>query len=185
MKIWTMRKYILERSYPYIIALLCVGMCRHIGLNITDDVEYKDLLDGLITLDSIIIGFLGAVMPVILSMKNESKFVKYVFEKDTENLFCKYLKITLMLGIANVVTTLIQHVRGSIPTKMQIEVYYLWIFLTVAFLLATYRSMSHMITLIFAKDPDEISTVDNSVAERKLSKDRRDEIVEKYRSKGV
>lgn len=90
-----------------------------------------------------------------------------------------------MLGIANVVTTLIQHVRGSIPTKMQIEVYYLWIFLTVAFLLATYRSMSHMITLIFAKDPDEISTVDNSVAERKLSKDRRDEIVEKYRSKGV
>ena len=185
MKIWTMRKYILERSYPYIIALLCVGMCRHIGLNITDDVEYKDLLDGLITLDSIIIGFLGAVMPVILSMKNESKFVKYVFEKDTENLFCKYLKITLMLGIANVVITLVQHVRGSIPAKMQMEVYYLWIFLTVAFLLATYRSMSHMITLIFAKDPEEISALDNSGVERKLSKNRRSEIVEKYKNKGV
>ena len=92
-------KYGAERLYPYIGALFLVYLVRCIELNIMTDDGYKDLLDGLITLDSIIIGLLGTVIPVVLSARNESEFVKYVFEKDKENLFYKYLKMTLLLAL--------------------------------------------------------------------------------------
>lgn len=159
-------------------------MCHYFKFNVMKTNGFKELLDGLVTLDSIIIGFLGAVMPVILSMKNESKFARYVFEKDTKNLFCKYLKITVLLGICNVVLTLMMHVREAIPGRWQLDFYYLWIFVTVAFLLATYRSMSHMITLIFTKDSKVIINGEFQVnSGNKVSESRTQELKEKYKKK--
>ena len=172
-------KYLSERGYPYVIALIATIACKHTGFNMMVDEEgYTELLNGLITLDSIIIGFLGAVMPVILSMKNESKFVKYVFEKNKENLFCKYLKTTLLLGICNVVFCLVLQVRIAIPIEYQPICYYAWIFLTVVFLTATYRSMSYMIALIFSKDEANNIGIDNIV----ISETRRNEVKQKYKS---
>ena len=57
----------------------------------------------MITVTSLIIGFLGAILPIIMSMKNDSKLVKYVFEKDKDKLFLKYIKHTLVIGIALIV----------------------------------------------------------------------------------
>ena len=166
-------------SMRYIIALIATITCEYIGFNMMVDEEgFTELLNGLITLDSIIIGFLGAVMPVILSMKNESKFVKYVFEKDEENLFCKYLKITLLLGICNVVFCLVLQVRKTILIEYRLMCYYAWIFFTIVFLMATYRSVSYMIALIFSKDEEDNIGDDNIT----ISETRRDEVKQKYKS---
>lgn len=157
---------------------------RYFKFNIMVEKGYDDLLNGLVTLDSIIIGFLGAIMPVVLSMKNESKFARYVFEKDTKNLFCKYLKVTVLLGIINVVFTLMMNVREAIPQKWQLEFYYIWIIVTVAFLLTTYRSMSHMITLIFTKDSEVIINGEfQEIIESKVSESREQNLKEKYKNK--
>lgn len=56
------------------------------------DKNYSDLLDGLVTLISIIIGFLGAMLPIVLSLKENSEFVQYIFKEDREKLFYKYMK---------------------------------------------------------------------------------------------
>lgn len=178
-----MLPYWWERSYPYIVATMVTVACRYLKFNIMAVKGYEDLLNGLVTLDSIIIGFLGAIMPVILSMKNESKFARYVFERDIKNLFCKYLKITILLGICNVVITLLMNVREAIIGKWQLVFYYLWIFVTVAFLLTTYRSMSHMITLIFTKDSETIINGEfQENTENKVTEMRAQELKEKYKS---
>lgn len=65
-------------------------------------------------LDSIIIGFIGAIIPVILSMKNESKLVKYVFEKDKDNLFRKYMSITIGIGLIDVTVSLLVYTKDII-----------------------------------------------------------------------
>lgn len=174
-------EYCFERIYPYVFALIVALLCKWLKINIMNDSGYGELLNGLITLDSIIIGFLGAVMPVILSMKNESKFVKYVFERDKENLFCKYLKATLLLGICNVAASLVQFVRSSLSMKMQLFMYYIWVFLSVSFLVATYRSMSRMITLIFMKDIE----VETEINKRNISEKRINELKQKFKSKDV
>lgn len=180
MKIINIIKYLFERMSPYVVALIIVVLCRHYEFNMMIDDNYIELLNGLVTLDSIIIGFLGAIMPVILSMKNESKFVKYVFEKDKNNLFCKYLKVTVLLGIVNAVVSLVMHTRKIIPKTWQLKFYYGWIFITVAFLMATYRSMSHMISLIFTKDADHADSV--GTERLQISQERGRELKNKYSS---
>lgn len=171
--------YVMERTYPYVVALVSVILCKNFKFNMMISKEYTELLNGLVTLDSIIIGFLGAVMPVILSMKNESKFVKYVFEKDKKNLFCKYLKVTILLGILNVVSCLVMHVKDAIPDNYWIKFYYVWIFITVVFLTSTYRSMSHMITLIFTKDEKEV--IGSEDGSDQVNEARAMEIRQKYK----
>ena len=176
--------YLLEGLYPYVIATIAVWCCIYFKFNITFDKGYNNVLGGIVTLDSIIIGFIGAVMPVILSMKNDSKFVRYVFENDKENLFCKYLKITLLLGIGNILITLVMYVITSIPKQGQIMIYYIWVFLTTAFLAATYRSMSYMITLIFSKDSDYYSKSNMNKSEQcEVSENRSNELRKKYEVK--
>lgn len=176
--------YLLERVYPYGMALIAVLCCEYFNFNMMLDKGYSDVLDGLVTLDSIIIGFIGAIMPVILSMKNDSKFVKYVFENDTKNLFCKYLKTTLLLGICNVIITLIMHVTTTIPKEWRMKFYYVWIFITIAFLTATYRSMSYMITLIFSKDEECCITSEMRQNEKcEISEERSNELRQKYKNK--
>lgn len=74
----------IELFYPYILP---IGITVPIALIHTNFLESENLnsaLEAIITVSSLIIGFLGAILPVIMSMKNDSKIVKYVFEKDKE-----------------------------------------------------------------------------------------------------
>lgn len=170
--------YWVERGYPYVLGAIAVFACIGFDFNMRTNSNYKEVLNGLITLGSIIIGFLGAVLPAVLSMKNESKFVRYVFEHDTENLFAKYLKATITLGFLDILVSLIMHVRNSLPLVARDVVYYLWIFITIAFIVATYRSMSHVITLIFSRDDEGKGNFEES----KISNERKRELENEYKA---
>ena len=124
-------------------------------------------LDAVNTLTALIIGFLGAILPVILGMKNESKFVKYVFEKDEEKLFLKYIKITIVIGLLLVLTTISMYFVSLIQEKEQQSLLYIWMFLICLFLLSTYRSLSNMLNLIFSND----STLDLENGEENKSEE--------------
>ena len=63
-------KYWAERLYPGIIAVFCSIIFQRIKIGIMNNADFNNLLGNLVTLDSIVIGFFGAIMPVILSMKN-------------------------------------------------------------------------------------------------------------------
>lgn len=67
-----------EKLYPHIFGAVIVVLLSLVGFSPMKSSGINNLIDGIVMLDSIIIGFIGAVIPVVLSMKNESKFVKYV-----------------------------------------------------------------------------------------------------------
>lgn len=165
-----------ERAYPYILASVVTRLLMLNKIYLYNSKDFNEVLNGLVTLDSIIIGFLGAIMPVILSMKNESKFVRYVFEKDKKNLFMKYLKVTIFWGLLNSVLSLILHTR-DIMTKPE-NMYFLWVFVTVIFVSATYRSMSYMVVLLFSKDEHDSDNGDKIV--HSLSVERDEQLKRKY-----
>lgn len=167
-------KYYAERMYPYIFSLAIVLCLRNAETPVIENPNYIEVLSGLVTLDSIVIGFLGAIMPVILSMKNESKFVKYVFENDKQGLFSKYLKVTVFTGLLSAVLSLIMHLRGSMPEFWVSIAFKSWMFFTVLFLVSTYRSMSYMITLVFSKDNFEDSTNDHEREKTRKEKELED-----------
>ena len=146
-------KYWAERLYPGIIAVFCSIIFQRIKIGIMNNADFNNLLGNLVTLDSIVIGFFGASRPVILSMKNESTFVKYVFENDKERLFAKYLKVTIFSGLLSAVFSLSLYVRNSfVHIIVKDAVYTLWVFFSALFLVSTYRSLSYMIALVFSKD---------------------------------
>lgn len=171
-------KYYIERGYPYMLATLASIILQRVT-GVMSNNNFEDLLGGLVTLDSIVIGFFGAIMPVILSMKNESKFVKYVFENDTEGLFIKYLKITIFSGLFSAGFSLALYLRDSfVHLFVKNSLYTGWIFFTVLFLATTYRSLSYMILLVFSKDDCKFN--ENSEEKRTKTKEEL-EMEEKYK----
>ena len=145
--------YVWERSYPHIISLLLTGILMKISFNPVNSTGIDSLVDGIVTLDSIIIGFIGAIIPVILSMKNESKLVKYVFDKDNNGLFKKYLSETIGYGLTNVCVSLLNYVRDIITNKYILNLLsIMFIYTFLLFILSTYRSMTCMLKLIFSND---------------------------------
>lgn len=149
-------KYLCEKYYPYVLAIVSVIILNRVAGGVMAGDSFNEMLGGLVTLDSIVIGFFGAIMPVILSMKNESKFVRYVFENDTEGLFAKYLKVTIFSGLFSAGASLSMYLRECfIHTWVKETLYSVWVFFTALFLISTYRSLSYMISLVFSKDGDD------------------------------
>lgn len=142
-------KYSFERLYPYVLSVIVVLLIKKQKIEFLSCENLNSALDAVNTLTALIIGFLGAILPVILGMKNESKFVKYVFEKDEEKLFLKYIKITIVIGLLLVLTTISMYFVSLIQEKEQQSLLYIWMFLICLFLLSTYRSLSNMLNLIF------------------------------------
>jgi len=146
-------KYYIERTYPYIFSFILILLYNFYEVNFLINDNLSNALNGVISFDAIVIGFLGAIMPVILSMKNESKLVKYVFENDKKDLFKKYLYITIKLGVLNVIFSLTLYLNSSFKSEVFIcFVVNLWLFTLTSFMFSTMRSMGHMITLLFSKD---------------------------------
>lgn len=145
--------YAWERSYPHIIAITITIILTCISFNTIESKQIDSLVEGIVTLDSIIIGFIGAIIPVILSMKNESKLVQYVFERDKDGLFKKYISETIGYGLIDACISLSIYTRDVIGNKCVLKILnFLFIYLLLLFLLATYRGMSCMLKLIFSND---------------------------------
>ena len=163
--------YIWEKYYPHIIALLASLGLKKIAFNPLESSGIYNMIDGIVTLDSIIIGFIGAIIPVILSMKNESKFVKYIFEKDKEGLFKRYILETIIYGLMDVGISLSVYLVDLIDSKFILDIIsFLVCYVFILFVLATYRSMSFMLTVIFSRDDIE----DDDIKERLTEKERKE-----------
>lgn len=165
----------LERVYPYILALILCVLLYKLNFNFLENSRVDNLIDGLITMESIVIGLIGAIIPVILSMKNDSKFVKYVFENDTNGLFRKYLTVTIGVGLVSVAFSLAMYIRDEYTEQVRNLMYNCWIFFIFLFLFLTYRSMRYMILIIFSPDTQDESE------ELSISQEVKNELHEKYK----
>lgn len=159
--------YIWERVYPHAIALCSAIFLKRISFDPLVSKEIGALAEGIVTLDSIIIGFMGAVIPVILSMKNESKLVRYVFDRDKDGLFKKYISETIAYGLLDVCISLTVYLRDLVMNKYVLNVMgFLFIYCFILFITSTYRGMSCMLKLIFSDDHKIEKNVSNVLSDK-------------------
>lgn len=171
-------RYYIERIYPYFIAFVIGFIMQKNNINLIDDENMNEALNAVNTITTLIIGFLGAILPVILGMKNESKIVKYVFEKDSHKLFLKYIKSTIIVGLFLVGITVLLYFRNNFNPDLKKNSFYIWMFMLILFLMCTYRSLSNMLNLIFSRDSDlESYSKGNSI--EKTNKEK--ELEKKYK----
>lgn len=160
-----------ERVYPHIGALLITTVLVKLSFNPLNSCGIDSLIEGIVTLDSIIIGFMGAIIPVILSMKNESKLVQYVFEKDEQGLFKKYISETVGYGFFDVSVSLAIYLRDIMTQKYVKEIIkVLFLYGFFLFILSTYRSMACMLKLLFARDDKVQDEVTNKMSQEESDK---------------
>lgn len=162
--------------YPLVLSGILTFFLMKIKINPFQSENINEVVNGIVTLDSIIIGFIGAIIPVVLSMKNESKLVQYVFAKDKDGLFKKYLYSTIAVGLIDVCVSLLVYLRDIIFSEKAIFVLRaLFIFFFILFMLCTFRSMSCMLKLIFSNDAKMENEVSN-----KLESNKKKELWEKH-----
>lgn len=106
-------KKLIEMVYPYVLSVIIFVLFKFAKNSLYQSKNINDALDAVITVSSLIIGFLGAVLPVIMSMKNDSKLVKYVFERDKDKLFLKYIKQTLIVGVLVIIVSVTVYFRDQ------------------------------------------------------------------------
>lgn len=171
-------KYYLERSYPYLIAVIVGVLLYKFKINFTMNHNFNDAIDGISTISSLIVGFLGAILPVILGMKNESKFVKYVFDNDINKLFLKYIKEDIAFGLITLFISFVLYFREeAVFANIKAYIFYFWTALIILFLLLTYRCLSKMLSLIFSSDSE---LLENLYSESEEEKNERQKIESKY-----
>ena len=155
-----------ERLYPTIISAVVMWLMWHKKVNFIDDPNIASVAGGILSVDAIIIGFLGAILPTVLGMRKDSAFVKYVFKADKKNLFREYVMAVLMTGIIVIVCSILIMFENSFQgTKLHEIIFYLWFFLIVLFLLCTYRCISNMLRIAFSEDREVIDAIkpDNDI----------------------
>lgn len=160
-------KYYFEKIYPVLLSIVCTIIMLYYKLNYINSKNIDNVAEGIITFVSLIIGFIGAVLPVVLTVKTESDFVKNIFMRGN-NLFVKYLKSTLLFGVLTIIVSILIYFRNEyINSEFYNYVFYLWTFIFISFVLMIYRFFSNMINIIFV--PEKIIT-DNSQEKTEFEK---------------
>lgn len=139
-----------ERAYPFGIALVFTFAAWVFNINYISDNRLFEALNGILTVTTLIIGFWGAVFPLVLNAKNEIKAVKRVFDIDKNGLYYEYMYVMLLSGMFLIITTVSAYFRDSyLGTIYYKSIFYILVFLFVFFICATFRCLSITIHLVF------------------------------------
>jgi hypothetical protein len=133
--------------YPLLFALLMLWLS--IEFNFSYKVKNFDkVLDGSITFSSIVVGFLGALLGILVSIK-DSNIVKAIFETKEKYTLRLYFNETFIIGFAVVILSCTMHVIREYPSLWTNRIFYFWIIAVTWFLPSTYRIVSILMAVFF------------------------------------
>lgn len=148
-------KIVIERAYPYICGAAACILLELFKIDLSGSEGLDNALNGIITMTSLIICFLGAILPLIATARIDSSVVENVFRYDTHGLFFKYMKESVTVGLVLVIACIVTYFRNDLPSiVIQKSFMYIDSFLLVAFLLCTFRSYSFIFEIMKLVDSD-------------------------------
>ena len=140
----------LEKNFPWIIAiLLAIAICLT-GLNLLESKHMESALTAMITATSLIVGFIGAALPVIISLKNESPLVAYIFEHDKANLFYEYTRSAIFSGVFLILAAIVAYFHDLFFQSFLYTKYsFILVFFLVYFMLNALRCLLFLLKAAF------------------------------------
>lgn len=142
--------YYVERIGPYIIPIPI--LCAFIYLIVIDDIKrLTEAFTIYATIDTIIIGFTGTIVSVMMSLKYDSDLVKEILK---DNRFKSYVNECLVIGFIGAILTLLVIMLYEIENYKKITD--IFIYISVYFVLTTfttfYRFFKICMYLLFWED---------------------------------
>lgn len=176
-----------ESAYPTILSILISAIIYWLGLSPVTD-GYEKVLDGVITFISIVIGFLAALLAIILSI-SKSKVMLHVYEYIGENndgskgknILFSFFRQSIISGFISVMFSigmyLIQGHKAGLTVFDKCS-FGLWLFISVFFVLSAYRIINLLMSALFIDaKPDPVQTVQvSSLPNDELEQFKRDSV---------
>jgi hypothetical protein len=142
-----------ERHYPFILGLATTALL--LWLDFRPGVKgYEKVLDGVITFSSIVVGFLAALLAIILSI-SKSKVMKHLYEHvhhaNGKNLFLSYFRQAIFVGFVVVLLSIWMYIikeHNPLPSYGFVG-FVLWIFTGTFFVGASFRIVNILMKALF------------------------------------
>jgi uncharacterized protein YacL len=150
-----------ERNYPWLGSLIITPILYFVGFRPSLK-GYEKVLDGVITFTSIVIGFLAALLAIILSI-SKSKIMRHLYEyldkQETKGkgIFISFFRQSLLAGFILVLLSIWMYIIKEVsPTPIYgLVVFVIWMLLGIFFIFSSYRIIEIlMITLFQASKED-------------------------------
>lgn len=142
-----------ERYNPPIMGIIAIILA--LILKVSPSIKgFEKVLDGVITFSSIVIGFLGALLAIILSI-SKSKVMKHLYNHvdvaNGKNLLFRYFKEAIIVGFLVVITSIFMYIFSKMkPITLYGQLTFIsWIFLTTFFIAASFRIINILMKALF------------------------------------
>jgi hypothetical protein len=141
---------IVSFAYPIIISLLSLVASYMLKINYKMP-NYDKVLDGAITFSSIVVGFLGALLGILISIK-DSAIVDKIFRSKERTTLRFFFYEPFVLGLLVVVSSAIMHVMRAYDDHSSTVTYYVWLLVTVWFIPSTFRVVNTLMSIFFVSN---------------------------------
>ncbi|WP_260286746.1 hypothetical protein [Peribacillus aracenensis] len=142
--------------YPLFISIIVVVISIRFDFSYTVE-NFDKVLDGTITFSSIVVGFLGALLGILVSIK-DSAIVKSIFDSKEKHTLKRYFNETFIMGFLVVILSCAMHVLRVYPSITTKVIFYIWLGLTCWFIPSTHRIVNILMSVFFktnSKDKNE------------------------------
>lgn len=154
----------LEKLYPLIIGV-CFALAAYF-LQIDHTIKnFDDLLVSVITFGSIVTGFLGALLGILMSIRN-SDIVKEIFNSHEKSTLKFYFYETFTLGFMLIILTSSMQILIGYEFAFTYYIYYLWIVISFAFIPSTYRIVNILLEIFFKSNNSKNRPSSNVIDDR-------------------
>jgi hypothetical protein len=141
---------IVEKYYPPVLSAIVVPILILIGTNPTLE-NVDKIVDASINIASILIGFHGALLGVLISVQDRA-VVKLIFESVKREEIFSFIRYAIFSGFFTLISAATLYVHIKTVTNASYYFFNVWLFLAVNFLLSSYRIIDILMYLLSVRD---------------------------------
>lgn len=165
---------IVERTWPYVVALGITTIWFMFGYNMANSERYDNALDSTLNMCAILLGFISAMFPVILSLRKEGNYVDKIV-KLGGGLLKSYYVETIISGFLLIIIVTISYFRMDARECIKDILFYTWLFCVMEFVCCSVRCMYFLIRLILPKNQERRIPEEGEAERRYKEKMRKEE----------
>lgn len=138
---------ILSYIYPWLIPVIIILLT--IPYNISYKIKnFSDVLESVVTFSSIIVGFLGALLGILITINN-SKIIKEISGNNEMGTVRYFFNETLVLGFIVVLLSIAFQVLKDYEFAFVKYYFYIWFVFTVTFIISSFRVIQLLMNVFF------------------------------------
>lgn len=161
---------IIDWFYPLGVSIALVFLLNYIGFDKTAH-NFEKVLDSAVTFSSIVVGFLAALLGILVSIRN-TEIVGEIFAQKEHTTLKRYFNETFIIGFSVIMLSNVMYIHINELSKAAEGLFIIWITVSLWFIISTYRIVSILMSVFFKANSSNQRPESNVAEERETIKGR-------------